>query len=173
MKYALCHGSLPTEDSATGGSALGDVRRKMGIVSARAARRAALVTTVLAGLLTGACASGEYPVATIRVASATSGSSLGGELVQGEMRFRDGDYIVALRGVSTPVRSVGTAQKLVRARDIQGVFEPSGDELKSRSGVTLRFDPPLKLTEGRLEIELLNRKTPKVSSGHPGSGVND
>jgi hypothetical protein len=152
---------------------MSDLRSDLTRASMRPGRRSALASALLAGLLAAHCARGEAPVATIHVSSATSGSSLSAELVQGEMTFRDGEYVVALRGVATPVRSVGTAQNLVRARDVHGVFEPSGGELRSRSGVTLRFDPPLVLTEGRLEIELLNRKTPKVSSGHPGSGVSD
>jgi hypothetical protein len=132
----------------------------------------------LALLFDAPLAQSEPPPATIRVSSAPSGSSLSGELVQGVMTLRGDDYIVALRGVATPVSSVGTAHDIVRPRDVEGVYarraggeRSTDDELRSASGVRLRFDPPLELPEGRLEVEVLSRRIPKVSSGHRESGV--
>ena len=110
--------------------------------------------------------SDDEPEATIAVSSATSGSSLSGNLVEGVMTFRDSEYLLTLRGVGEPARTVGSVRGLLRARDIEGVFEPSDQGLRNTSGVTIRFDPPLSLRRGRLEIELLNRKYPKVSGGH-------
>jgi len=108
----------------------------------------------------------EAPVATIAVSSSTSGSSLSGNLVEGVMTFRDSEYLLTLRGVAQPAKTVGAVRRLVRARDIEGVFEPSDQGLRNAAGVTIHFDPPLSLEAGRLEIELLNRKYPKVSGGH-------
>jgi hypothetical protein len=125
----------------------------------------------LAFLFSAALAHGEPPPATIRVSSAPSGSSLEGSLVQGVMTLRGDDYIVALRGVATPVSSVGTVRDIVRPRDVEGAYSRHDDELRSASGVRLRFDPPLELPEGRLEVEVLSRRIPKVSSGHRESGV--
>jgi hypothetical protein len=114
----------------------------------------------------------EAPDATIKVASATAGSSLG-NLVQGVMTFQGDDYILILRGVAGPAKSTGSVPRLLRARDIEGVYKPSGEELRSESGVAIRFDPPLPLAEHPLEIEIQNRVSPKVSGGEPGSGVEE
>jgi hypothetical protein len=111
------------------------------------------------------------PVATIKVSSATSGSSLSGRLVEGRMRFRSADYLLALRGLAQSANSTGSVWGLERARDIEGHFEPSDQGLRNSAGVTIRFDPPLVLEKDRLEVELLNRQTPKISGGHHESGV--
>ena len=126
---------------------------------------------LLALLLTSPARSDETPVATIRVTSATSGSSLGGRLVEGVMSFRGNDYLLRLRGLAQSANTVGSVHRLVRARDIAGVFEPTDEGLRNASGVTIRFDPPLVLEKDRLEIELSSRRTPKVSGGHRESGV--
>ena len=113
----------------------------------------------------------EAPVATIAVSSATSGSSLGGRLVEGVMHFRDHDYLLTLRGVTGPARTVGSVYGLLRPRDIEGTFQPSDQGLRNASGVTIRFDPPLPVGAGGLEIELSSRFNPKISGGQPGSGI--
>jgi hypothetical protein len=81
------------------------------------------------------------------------------------MSFRDRKYLLTLRGVAGPARTVGSVRGLLRPRDIEGVFEPADQGLRNASGVTIRFDPPLSLAAGRLEIELLNRRYPKASGG--------
>lgn len=121
---------------------------------------------LLAFLVTARTRADEQPVARIAVTSATSGSSLSGNLVEGVMSFRDREYLLALRGVTEPAKTVGSVRGLLRARDIEGVFQPSDQGLRNTSGVTIRFDPPLALGAGGLEIQLLNRKYPKVSGGH-------
>jgi hypothetical protein len=126
---------------------------------------------LLALLLTASARAEEAPVATIAVSSATSGSSLGGRLVEGVMSFRGHDYRLTLRGVAESARTVGSVRGLLRPRDIEGVFEPSDQGLRNASGVSIRFDPPLSLEAGRLEIELSSRFHPKNSGGQPGSGV--
>jgi len=82
------------------------------------------------------------------------------------MTFRGSTYLLALRGVAEPVKSEGSVRGLLRARDIEGVFEPSDQGLRNTSGVTIRFDPALSLRAGRLEIEILNQRYPKVSGRH-------
>ena len=87
------------------------------------------------------------------------------------MSFRGHDYLLTLRGVEESARTVGSVRGLLRPRDIEGTFEPSDEGLRNASGVTIRFDPPLVLRAGGLEIELSSRRNPKPSSGQPGSGV--
>ena len=128
-------------------------------------------TALLALLLTTRALADDAPVATIRVSSATAGSHLGGSLVQGVMRFRDREYLLTLRGVAHSATSVGSVTGLVRPRDIDGAFDASDQGLRNASGVVIRFDPPLSLEEGGLEIELSSRIHPKVSGGHRESGV--
>jgi hypothetical protein len=105
------------------------------------------------------------PVATIKVTSATAGSSLSGRLVEGRMHFRDADYLLALRGLAQSANSTGTVWGLHRTRDIEGHYQPSDQGFRNSAGVTIRFDPPLVLEKNQLEIELLNRRTPKASQG--------
>jgi hypothetical protein len=122
-------------------------------------------------LLTASAQAEEGVVATIKVSSATAGSSLSGRLVEGVMEFRDAEYLLTLRGLAKSANSTGTVQGLVRSRDIQGFYEPTDQGLRNSSGVTIRFDPPLELAKDRLQIELSSRRTPKVSGGHRESGV--
>jgi hypothetical protein len=131
--------------------------------------------TVLLALLSlshGVRAS-DTPSATIRVSSASPGSSIGDQLIEGRMRFRDSDYLLTLRGLERSASSRGVVYGLLRASDIGTIFKPTDveGELRASSGVTIRFDPPLELSEGRLEVELSNRKTPKISHGHREGGV--
>jgi hypothetical protein len=112
----------------------------------------------------------EAQTATIRVSSATAGSSLG-RLVEAVMTFRDRDYLLTLHGVTGPTQAHGAVYGLTRPRDIEGFFKPAGDRLRNSSGVTLRFDPPLPLGAAGLEIEIAGGMQPKVSRGSPGAGV--
>ena len=118
-----------------------------------------------------AAAADDTAVATIKVTSATAGSSLSGRLVEGVMSFRGHDYLLTLRGLAKSVTSVGSVRGLLRARDIEGVFVPTDQGLRNGSGVTIAFDPPLSLEANRLEIEVSSRRSPKVSGGHRESGV--
>ena len=132
----------------------------------------ALATAMcLALLLATPTRADDAPAATIQVAAATAGSSLGGRLVQGVMMFEGREYLLTLRGVEGPGQTKGSVPKLLRARDIEGIYQPTDQGLRNASGVTIRFDPPLTLSAGKLEIELLNRIQPKVSGGHRESGV--
>jgi hypothetical protein len=133
--------------------------------------RLAATLALLALLLPVSARSDDAPVATIRVTSATAGSSLGGSLVEGVMRFRDRDYLLTLHGVKTSVTSLGSVSGLLRPRDIEGVFKPANGALKNASDVTIRFVPPLSLEAGSLEIEISGGMQPKVSRGNRESGV--
>ncbi len=135
------------------------------------ARRSFASTVLLALLLTFCAGPRDAPVATIKVSSATSGSNLGGRLVEGLMSFRGNEYILTLRGVAESAHSVGSVRGLLRARAIEGVYEPTDQGLRNAAGVTIRFDPPLVLGQNKLEIELMSRRSPKVSTGHRESGV--
>jgi hypothetical protein len=137
----------------------------------RGSPRTLLHALLVLVLLAGPGRAEEDVVATIEVSSATAGSSLSGRLVQGRMRFRDADYLLTLRGLAQSASSTGRVWGLVRARDIEGHFQPSDRGLRNSAGVTIRFDPPLALEKDRLEIELSNRRTPKISGGHRESGV--
>ena len=114
----------------------------------------------------------DEPVATISVSSGTAGSSLGGRLVQGVMRFQGHDYLLTLRGIDTATMSKGSVRGMLRPRDIEGIYVPSDQGLRNVSGVTLRFEPALSLgSENKLEIELSRRIQPKVTEGNRESGV--
>lgn len=126
---------------------------------------------LLALVLTPAGRADEAPVATIAVSSSTSGSSLAGRLVEGVMSFRGQDYLLTLRGVAEPVNTVGSVRGLLRPGDIEGTFRPSDRALRNASGVTIRFEPPLPLVAGRLEIEVSRQMSPKSSGGQPGAGI--
>jgi hypothetical protein len=119
-------------------------------------------------LISPACADD----AKIVVSSATAGSSLGGRLIEGVMTFHGRDYLLTLRGIAESVTTVGAVGGLLRTRDIEGTFEPSVQGLRNSSGVTIRFEPPLSLVAGRLEIEVSRRmSSPKVSGGAHAAGV--
>jgi hypothetical protein len=131
-----------------------------------------ILRAVVLGLLLAAPApADDAPVATIRVSSAVAGSSLGGRLVEGVMEFRGHDYLLILRGLAESPHATGSVHGLLRPRDIEGVFESADGELRNASGVAIRFEPPLSLAAGRLEIEVRSRRSPKVSGGHRESGV--
>ena len=126
----------------------------------------------LVALLSSARAFGDdKQVATIVVTSATAGSSLGGKLVEGVMHYRDRDYLLILHGVAKSVTTRGQVYAMPTAREIEGIYRPGAQGLQNKSGVTLRFDPPLQLEKDRLEIELSAGMQPKVSRGQRGSGV--
>jgi len=135
-------------------------------------RKACVAGVALLALLVSAHVRGDdAPVATITVTSATAGSTIGGQLVEGVMRFGDRDYLLTLHGVARSVTTRGSVYGLVRPRDIQGFFKPTDQGVKNASGVVIRFDPPLSLEGDRLEIEISGGMQPKVSRGQPGSGV--
>lgn len=123
-------------------------------------------------LLLAACTHvSDAPVATIKLSSATAGSSLG-SLVEGVMTFRGYDYLLTLRGVEQSAKSVGSVHGLVRSRDISGTYKPSDDGgLHNAAGVTIHFDPPIVVGAHGLEIELMSRRSPKVSTGNRETGV--
>jgi hypothetical protein len=126
---------------------------------------------VLGLLLTAPGRADDLPVATIAVSSSTANSAIGGRLVEGVMSFRGREYLLTLRGLAESVTTKGSVRGLLRPRDIEGVFKPSDQGLRNESGVTIRFDPPLLLKSGSLEIEVSSRLAPKVSGGHRDSGV--
>lgn len=138
----------------------------------RVSRQTTPFAALLLMLMLGASARAEdAPVATIKISSATSGSSLAGRHVEGLMRYRGNDYLLTLHGVERSAPSVGSVRGLVRSRDIAGTYQASDQGLRNASGVTIVFDPPLVVGERGLEIELTSRRTPKVSTGHRESGV--
>jgi hypothetical protein len=116
---------------------------------------------------------GDQPVATIEITSAISGSTLGNPLVEGLMKFRREEYLLTLRGVEGLRPGTVTVYDLLRAHDISGTFKPSGTagELRNASGVRLRFAEAEDVASREIEIELSNRRTPKISHGHRESGV--
>ena len=126
---------------------------------------------VLALALGSAARADDVPVAKISVTSATAGSHLGGKLVEGFLRFRGGDYLLILRGVAQTVTTRGDVFGAKRARDIGGTYRSENGALKNANGVVIRFDPPIELSEGRLEIEVSAAIQPKQSRGAPGAGV--
>lgn len=136
-------------------------------------RRGSLLAGTLLALLLAACAHvDDAPVATIKISTATAGSSLGGRLVEGVMSYRGYDYLLTLRGVEQSARSVGSVHGLVKSRDIAGTYKPSDDGgLHNAAGVTILFDPPIVVEANGLEIELMLRRNPKVSTGNRESGV--
>jgi hypothetical protein len=116
---------------------------------------------------------GDDPVASIEISSAISRSSLGNSLVEGVMRFRGEEYLLTLRGVEGLDVGRAAVYDLLRAQDISGTYKASGveRELRNLSGVRLRIDTPVDLKSKEIEIELSNRRTPKISQGHRESGV--
>jgi hypothetical protein len=134
-------------------------------------RSAGVKLALAAALIAGRAALADDPtVATITVTSATAGSSVG-ELVEGKLRFRDREYLLTLRGVAPPVDTRGTVMGMSAPRQLEGTYEPSGEVLRNKNGVTIRFDPPIKLRENRLEIEVTAGIQPKNPRGQPGAGV--
>ena len=127
--------------------------------------RIAALAVLLASTLTGTAAAQQPVVATIRVTASPAGSSLGAKLVQGVLELRGARYLLTLRGVSGPASSVGSVVGLVRPRDIEGPYTATPEGLRNESGVTIRFEPPLEIRNGRLEIAVESRIYPKVSTG--------
>ena len=84
------------------------------------------------------------------------------------MDFRGQKYLLTLHGISGSAASVGLVFGLRRARDIVGPYTPTTDGLRNLSGVTIRFDPPLEIPGGTLQIELVSRIYPKASTGQGG-----
>jgi hypothetical protein len=132
-------------------------------------RAAAASVLMLFGLL-GVAAGGEQaPVAKITVSSSPAASTLGVRLVEGVMTFRGHTYLLTLRGVAATTSTVGSVSNLVRARDIEGVYRLADGELRNDASVRLRFDPPLALEAGQVEIQIASRIYPKVSTGQGNS----
>ena len=138
-----------------------------------AAARSALGIALLQLSLSAAPAqAGDDPVATIEISSAISGSTRGNPLVEGVMKFRGEEYLLTLRGTDRLTAGKVSVYDLLRPQDISGTFKPSAErELRNASGVRLRFDPPIDVADDGIQIELSNRRTPKISQGHRESGV--
>lgn len=137
----------------------------------RVVRRWIVGAAVLALALRSAALADEIPVARISVTSATAGSYLGGNLVEGFLQFGGGDYLLTLRGVARSVTTRGDVFGAKRARDIGGTYHLENGALANSNGVVIRFNPPLELAAGRLEIEVSAGIQPKQSRGAPGAGV--
>lgn len=130
-----------------------------------------IACAVLLALFCAAARSDETPAATIRVSSATAGSSLG-SLVEGVMSFRGRDYLLRLRNVIGPARTQGSVYGLLRAGDIEGAFAPSDEGLRNGSGVIIRFDPPLETQPAGLKVELAGQlNKPKLSGSEREGGA--
>ncbi|HVM97166.1 MAG TPA: hypothetical protein VMT89_12310 [Candidatus Acidoferrales bacterium] len=108
------------------------------------------------------------PDATLSVSSSSASSALGLTLVEGTLRQRGKVYRLALRGVQ-PAESTGRVYGLGQARDIEGIYRSVEGALRNDRGVTIDFDPPLELTNGRLQIDLNSRVYPKASAGQRGT----
>jgi hypothetical protein len=129
-------------------------------------RRISIGAAILAAaLLAGGVHAEESAVAKIAVSASPAASSLGERLVEGVMDFRGRKYLLTLQGISGPASSVASVFGLRRARDIVGPYTPAANGFRNPSGVTIRFDPPLAIREGPLQIELASRIYPKVSTG--------
>jgi len=126
--------------------------------------RTAATAIVLASALVGGASPEESAVAKIAV-SASPAASYFGQLIEGVMDFRGRKYLLTLQGTSGAVSSVGSVFGLRRARDIVGHYTPAADGLRNPAGVTIRFDPPLVIRNGPLQIDLASRIYPKVSTG--------
>jgi len=142
-----------------------------------AAREAAMRHTgpvvavlMLFGLL-AAAASGEETnaAAKIVVSSSPAASTVGLRLVEGVMTFRGQRYLLTMRGAEGATAAVGSVSNLSRVRDIEGVYRIANGELRNDAGVRLRFDPPLALQAGEVQIEIASRIYPKVSTGQGNS----
>ena len=81
------------------------------------------------------------------------------------MDFRGQKYLLTLQGISGPASSVASVFGLRRARDIAGPYTATANGFRNPSGVTIRFDPPVKIGAGALRIDLASRIYPKVSTG--------
>lgn len=145
--------------------------RSLAYARLRIARYSIVGVAALALALGPTARAQEVPVGKISVSSAMAGSSLGGNLVEGFLRFRDGDYLLTLRGVARSINTRGAVYGARSARDIGGTYRLQNGALANSRGVVIRFDPPLELVEGRLEIEVSAGIQPKQARGAPGAGV--
>jgi hypothetical protein len=109
------------------------------------------------------------PDATIAVSRSTAGAALGLSLVEGVLRHRDKAYRLTLRGAQSTAGSTGKVYGLVEARDIEGLYKPVKDGLRSDRGVTIVFDPPLDLLSEQLQVDINSRVHPKASTGQRGT----
>jgi hypothetical protein len=123
------------------------------------------VILLLLGILAGAARAEDSAVAKIAVSASPAASYFGERLTQGVMDFRGRKYLLILHAVAGPASSVGAVFGLRRARDIEGPYTPNADGLRNPSGVTVRFEPPLVISNGPLRIEVASRIYPKVSTG--------
>src|SRR5258706_12332050 len=119
----------------------------------RGRRRLSAGAALLALLLSARAHGDDAPVASITVTSATAGSSLGGQLVEGVMRFRDRDYLLTLHGVARSVTTRGSVGGLKPARAIEGLLHPSARALQNKAGLTSHLDPPRSLEGDGDELE--------------------
>jgi len=132
--------------------------------------RIAVALLVLVGLLATPASGGDLPVvAKITVSSSPAASTLGLRLVEGVLTFRGRKYLLTLGGTTAATSAVGTVSNLSRARDIEGIYRFVDGELHNEAGVRLRFDPPLPLRGGELQVDIASRIYPKVSTGQGNS----
>jgi len=112
---------------------------------------------------------GRAPEATIVVSSSPVASAVGLTLVEGSLRLRDKRYLLTLRGAQPSIGSTGKVYGIGQARDIEGAYTRADGGLRNDRGVTIVFDPPLDLPDGKLRIELSSRVYPQASTGPRGT----
>jgi hypothetical protein len=139
-----------------------------GLAARCAGRTWAALAIFVASIIVGGAHAAESALAKITVSASPAASYFGERLIEGVMEFRGRKYLLNLQGVSGSTSSVGSVFGIRRARDIVGRYTSTADGLRNESGVTIRFDPPLEIHGGPLQIELAGRIYPKASSGQGG-----
>jgi hypothetical protein len=123
------------------------------------------VAILIASIVAAGATAQESAVAKITISASPSGWYFGERPVEGVMDFQGRKYLLTLQGISGPASSVASVFGLRRARDIEGPYTQAAEGLRNRSGVSIRFDPPLSIGEGPLKISIASRLYPKVSTG--------
>ena len=113
----------------------------------------------------GGPAAGDEPTATLEVSSSTATDALGLSFAEGVLRFRGCTYTAMLRGVEPGAEATGVVANLSAVREIEGTYTPAAGVLRNEHGVVLTFEPPLVLSQGRLQLTLRTRIYPKSSNG--------
>jgi hypothetical protein len=107
--------------------------------------------------------------ASIVVSSSPAASAFSLSLVEGRLRYYGKVYLLTLRGAQPTAGSTGKVYGLRQSRDIEGVYKPGESGLRNDRGVTIVFDPPLRLSGGQLQIDISSRVYPKASTGQRGT----